>query len=218
MTADERARLRAGLRAGTPFGLAGSVLALSFGVVAVQAGVPRLAAVVMSVVVFAGSAQFASIGILASGGGLGAAVAAAALVNSRFLPMGFALAPSLRGGRVRRALEGQAVVDSSWAMASRGDGTYDRSFLFGHTGVQYAFWQAGTVAGVLLGGLDERALGLDAVFPAFFLALLVTELREPARRLPALVGALVALALVPVAPVGVPVLAASAGALLGLRR
>ena len=68
------------------------------------------------------------------------------------------------------------------------------------------------------GGLDERALGLDAVFPAFFLALLVTELRVPARRLPALVGGLVALALVPVAPVGVPVLAASAGALLGLRR
>jgi 4-azaleucine resistance transporter AzlC len=218
VTSDERARLRAGVRAGFPFALAGSILALSFGVVATQAGVPRLAALAMSLVVFAGSAQFASVGILASGGGLGAAVAAAALVNSRFLPMGFALAPSLRGGRVRRALEGQAVVDSSWAMASRGDGTYDRSFLFGHTGVQYVAWQLGTLVGVLLGGLDERALGLDAVFPAFFLALLVTELRAPARRLPALVGALVALALVPVAPVGVPVLAASAGALLGVRR
>lgn len=211
-------RFRDGVRAGTPFALASGVLALSFGVVATGSGLSRTAAVVMSLVVFAGSAQFASVGIVAAGGGLGAAVAAAALVNSRFLPMGFALAPSLRGGRVRRALEGQAVVDSSWAMAARGDGTYDRTYLFGHTGVQYVGWQLGTVVGVLVSGIDERTLGLDAVFPAFFLALLVAELRDPARRLPAVVGAVVALALVPVAPVGVPVLAASTGALLGLRR
>ncbi|HEU0104437.1 MAG TPA: AzlC family ABC transporter permease [Mycobacteriales bacterium] len=212
-----RARFRAGLRDGSPFAGASFVLAVSFGVVATGLGVPAIAAVVMSAVVFAGAAQFAALAIVAAGGGLAAAVGAAALVNSRFLPMGFALGPSLRGGRLRRALEGQAVVDSSWAMASRGDGTFDRHYLFGHTAVQYVAWVVGTAVGVLGAGVDQRALGLDAVFPTFFLAVLAGELRDPTRRLPALLGAALALALVPVAPVGVPVVAASAAALLGLR-
>lgn len=213
-----RERLRAGVRAGAPFAAASFVLALSFGVVATEVGFPAVATVVMSAVVFAGSAQFAALAIVTAGGGLGAAVGAAALVNARFLPMGFALAPSLKGGRLRRAVEGQAVVDASWAMASRGDGTYDRSFLFGHTGVQYVTWVLGTLTGVLVPGIDERALGLDAVFPAFFLVLLVAEVKDRTRGGVALLGAVVALALVPFTPPGIPVLAASLGALLGLRR
>ncbi len=209
--------LRDGARDGRPYAGASFVLALSFGVVAAAAGIPPLATVVMSAVVFAGSAQFAAVGILAAGGGVGAAVGAAALMNSRFVPMGFAIGPSLRGGRARRALEGQPVVDSSWTMASRGDGTFDRTYLFGHSGVQYAAWVAGTAVGVLVPGLDARALGLDAVFPTFFLVLLLGELRDRRRLLVAVLAAVTALALVPVAPPGVPVLVAGAAALLGLR-
>lgn len=209
---------RDGLRDGSPYGGASLVLALSFGVVAKDAGMPALAAVAMSAVVFAGSAQFAAVGILGAGGGLPAAVGAAALMNSRFVPMGFAVAPSLHGGRLQRVLEGQAVVDSSWVMAQRGDGRFDREYLFGHTGVQYVGWVTGTVLGVAVPGLDARALGLDAVFPAFFLILLAGELRDRTRIGVAGLGALLALALVPVAPPGVPVLAASAAALVGLHR
>ena len=209
---------RDGLRDGLPYAGASGALSLSFGVVATDAGLPALAAVVMSAIVFAGSAQFAAIGILASGGGLGAAVGAAALMNSRFVPMGFAVGPSLRGSRLRRAVEGQAVVDSSWVMAQRGDGSFDRSYLFGHTSVQYVAWVIGTTAGVAVPGIDARALGLDAVFPAFFLSLLVGEVRDALRLGVAVGGALLALALVPVAPPGVPVLVASAAALVGLRR
>jgi predicted branched-subunit amino acid permease len=80
-------RLRAGLRAGLPFAIAGAVLALSFGVVAQDAGLSRTATIVMSVIVFAGSAQFTAIAIVAAGGTVGAAVVAAALIDSRFLPM-----------------------------------------------------------------------------------------------------------------------------------
>lgn len=212
-----RERLRAGARAGSPYAAASFVLSLSFGVVAISAGLSGVAACVMSAVVFAGSAQFASVGIVAAGGGVGAAVAAAAMMNSRFLPMGFALGPSLKGGRLRRGLEGQAVVDSSWAMAANGDGTYDREFLFGHTGVQYVAWVLGTVVGVLSPGLDAHDLGLDAVFPAFFLVILAAELKDRRRLGVALAGACLALALVPAVPAGVPVLAASAAALVGLR-
>jgi 4-azaleucine resistance transporter AzlC len=211
---------RAGVRAGIPYALAGGVLALSFGVLAHQSGFSALGAIVMSAIVFAGSAQLAAISIIAGGGGLGAAIGAAALMNSRFLPMGVALAPSLPGSALKRAAQGQTVVDASWAMANDGGGRFDRHFLFGASSVQYVTWLGGTALGAFAGSAlgDPRDLGLDAVFPAFFVALLLPELRDARSRGVALAGALIALALVPLAPPGVPVLAASAAALVGLKR
>lgn len=216
---DARASLRAGARAGVPFALASGLLAASFGVVAGQAGLPDVAAIAMSVVVFAGSAQFAAVAVIGAGGSLGAALVAGAMINSRFLAMGMALAPSLPGGRLRRALQGQAIVDSSWAMAMRRDGSFDRRFLLGATAPQYVAWVLGTVAGVVAAGAigDVDRFGLDAVFPAFFLALLIAEAQRPASRGVAAAGAAIALALTPFAPAGVPVLAASVAALWGLR-
>lgn len=208
------------MRAGIPYAIAGGVLSLSFGVLAREVGFSVLGAIAMSGIVFAGSAQFAAISIVAAGGGLGAAIGAAALMNSRFLPMGIALAPSLPGSAARRAAQGQAIVDASWAMAAQGDGTYDRHFLFGATAVQYATWLGGTAIGAIAGAAlgDPRDLGLDAIFPAFFLALLLPELRETRSRAVALAGALIALALIELTPPGVPVLAASVAALVGLKR
>lgn len=215
-----RESFRAGLRAGIPFALAGGLLSLTFGVLAREVGFSAIGAIAMSAIVFAGSAQFAIVSILAAGGGAGAAIAAAALMNSRFLPMGIALAPSLPGNWLKRAAQGQTVVDASWAMANRGDGRFDRHFLFGATSVQYLTWFSGTVIGALGGSAlpDPEKLGLDAIYPAFFLALLIAELRDARSRGVALAGAVIALALVPVAPAGVPVLAASIAALAGLWR
>ena len=174
----------------------------------------------MSAIVFAGSAQFAAMAILAAGGGIGAAISAAALMNSRFLTMGVALGPSLPGGRFKRAAQGQTVVDASWAMANNGDGTFDRMFLFGATSIQYVTWLTGTAVGALSGSLigDPHKLGLDAVFPAFILGLLIVELKDGRARGVALAGGLIALALTPFTPPGVPVLVASSVALIGLRR
>jgi 4-azaleucine resistance transporter AzlC len=220
VTTEQRRAWRAGLRAGTPIAVAGCLLSLSFGVLAREAGMPVLAVIAFSVIVFAGSAQFAAIAILGQGGGVGAAVAAAALMNSRFLPMGVALAPSLPGGPLKRAAQGQAIVDASFAMAGDGKGGFDRHYLFGVTAPQYVGWVLGTVAGALWGSVlgDPQRLGLDAVYPAFFLALLVVELRNRRARGVAAAGALIALALVPVAPPGVPVLVAAFASLAGLSR
>jgi 4-azaleucine resistance transporter AzlC len=203
-----------------PYALAGGVLALSFGVLAREAGFSALGAMLMSAIVFAGSAQFAAISIIAAGGGVGAAIGAAALMNARFLPMGIAFAPSLPGSPLRRAAQGQTVVDASWALANQGDGRFDRHLLFGASAVQYVTWLTGTAIGAFGGGAlgDPRDVGLDAIFPAFFLALLLPELREARSRGVALTGALIALALVPLVPPGVPVLAASVAALAGLKR
>jgi predicted branched-subunit amino acid permease len=134
--------------------------------------------------------------------------------------MGTALAPSLPGGPLKRALQGQTVVDASWALADRGDGTFDRWQLFGTTAPQYVTWVLGSVVGAFGGDLlsDPDRLGLDAVFPTFFLGILIADLRNPRGRVVALCGAAIALALVPFTPPGVPILAAAAAALLGLRR
>ena len=203
-----------------PYAVAGFLVSVSFGVLARDAGFSATAAIVMSAIVYAGSAQFAAVAIVAAGGGLGPAVGAAALMNSRFLPMGIALAPSLPGGPLKRAAQGQPVVDASWALAAREDGTFDRWYLFGSSAIQYLTWTTGTAVGALGGDVigDPDKLGLDAIFPTFFLALLLAEVKSGRARGVAAIGALIALALVPVAPPGVPVLTASVAALIGLWR
>ncbi|MBB3091196.1 AzlC family ABC transporter permease [Nocardioides albus] len=203
-----------------PFALVGFVLSLSFAVLARQAGFSVAQAIVTSVIVFAGSAQFAMLSVVAGGGGVPAALAASGLMNSRFLAMGIALAPSLPGGPMKRAAQGQAVVDASWAIANRGDGTFDRWLLFGTTAPQYLTWTLGSAVGAVFGEAlgDPDRLGLDAIYPTFFLALLIAEMRDRTTRWVGVGGGLLALALVPVAPPGVPVLAASAVALVGLAR
>ncbi len=210
----------AGARAGLPFALATFVLGISFGVLAHSLGWGVVAPIVFSVITFSGSAQFAVAAVLGASGGALAAIAAAVLLNARFLPMGVAVAPFLKGGLFRRALEGQAVVDASWALASRGGGRFDREFMMGATVPQVAAWIGGTVIGVLAGDVvgDVERLGLDAIFPAFFLALLVDELHDGEQTIAvALIAAVLSLALVPLVPPGVPVIAACAAALLGLR-
>jgi predicted branched-subunit amino acid permease len=197
------------------------LLGLSFGVLARPVMGP-VATIVMSTVVFAGSAQFAALAVLSAGGGAAAAIVAGMLLNLRFVPMGIAIAPSLRFGPLGRALRGQALVDASWALANRGGGRFDIDFLLGSTLAQYPAWVGGTVLGALAGGLigNPRSFGLDAIFPAFFLGLLVAELRRPDARPVAALGGLLALVLIPLTPPGVPIIAAAVAVFVvaGFRR
>jgi predicted branched-subunit amino acid permease len=203
-----------------PFAVAAFVLAVSFGVIA-EPVLGTGATLAMSALVFAGSAQFGSVAVLAGGGGVAAGVTAAVLLNARYLPMGIALAPSLLGRWPRRAAYGEAMIDASWAMANRGGGRFDPDFLVGATLPSYPAWVGGTAIGVLAGDLvgDPDSFGLDVLLPAFFLALLVGgELRTGRTAvLVAIVGGTIGLVLTPLTPAGVPVIAASAAALLGLR-
>jgi 4-azaleucine resistance transporter AzlC len=212
-------RMKHGFKAGLAFAVPTFALGASFGVLA-EPVMGATAAILMSILVFGGAAQFGSVTVLATGGGVASAVSAGLLINARFLPMGLALAPALRGGPVRRAAEAQAMVDASWALAQRGDGRFDRDVMLGATIPQAACWWAGTALGALGGSLigDPATFGLDAMFPAFYLALLVQEMDLRMTGSSALLGAAIALCLVPIAPPGIPVVAASAAALLGLRQ
>src|SRR5437762_7339570 len=213
-----RYRFLTGVRLGGSLGMAAFVLAVTFGALARARGWGVLAPVVCSLVVFSGSAQFAVLTAL-SGGGLVPAVAAAALINARFLPMGVAVAGSLRGGRLRRAVEGQAVVDASWAAAHVGGGRFDRERLIGATLPQWPLWVLGTFLGAVFAPPEQvmQTLGLDAVFPAFFLVLLMDELAASGKaRLAAGLGGTIAGGLVAVVPAGVALVSSTVAALIGL--
>jgi predicted branched-subunit amino acid permease len=210
-----RQRRAAGIRRGLPFGLAVFAIAISFGVLA-RPVMGSVAPIVMSVVVFSGAAQFGALAVLGAGGSASAAIAAGVLLNARYLAMGLALAPSLPGRVLVRAAFAMTTVDASWAAASRGDGTFDATYMVGASIPQYAGWVLGTVIGVVIGGAqhDPQALGLDALFPAFFVALLFEEARGRRRVAAACGGATIALALTPLLPPGLPILAAAAAAVL----
>lgn len=211
----------AGLRASVPLALPTAAVGASFGLLATPV-FGAWATVLMSAVVWSGTAQFAALSILVGGGGVLLAGGTALLSNTRFLPMGFAVAPSLTGPVWRRALTGALVADASFVIAHRGDGRFDPAAIAWAAPVQYVSWLGGTVVGVTgaraLG--DPERWGLDVLFPVFYLSLLLPEL-SPTRsgRRPLVVAGLavvITLVLTPVAPPGVPVLAASAAALLGL--
>jgi predicted branched-subunit amino acid permease len=212
-------RYRDGVRAIAPLAVPAFLFAVSFGVLARAAGMGVGPTLLMSLTTFAGSAQFAVVSVLEDGGTIAAAVTAALLLNGRYGAISVSVGSIFRGGLVRRVGEAQMIVDESWAVANRGRGRFDYHILVGAGLGLYVCWNAGTALGAFGGGLigDPGRLGLDAAFPALFLALLVTFV---GRRtwLPAVVGGLVALALIPVAPPGVPIIAASAACLLGLRR
>jgi 4-azaleucine resistance transporter AzlC len=211
--------LRPGLRKGLPLVLPTFAGGIAFGVLA-EPVMGSVAPIVMSLIVFSGAAQFAALTVLTAGGGVVAAVAAGMLMNGRWLPMGLAVGPYLKGRPWRRSLESLALVDASFALARRADGTFDRGILIGSTIPQYAAWVTGTAAGVFGGAIlsDPLAFGVDAMFPAFFAVLLAGEARSRETIAAAALGGLIALSLMPFTPAGVPVLAAAAAALLGLRQ
>jgi 4-azaleucine resistance transporter AzlC len=213
-------RIPVGVRAVLPIVVTVPLFALSFGVLARSAGFGVAAPIVMSATTFAGSAQFAALAILDDGGTVAAAIVAALLLNARYAAIGVSVASLFRGSTARRLAESQLIVDESWALSAQADGTFDRRILIGAGLTLYVAWVVGTVIGVIGGGFvgDPGRLGLDAAFPALFLALLIGQLRTRRAVAAALAGGGIALALLPWTPPGVPIVAAVAGCLVGLRR
>jgi 4-azaleucine resistance transporter AzlC len=192
---------------------------LTFGVLAQASGIGAVAAVVMSATTFAGSAQFAAASVLDSGGTAAAAIMAAVFLNARYAAISVTVASIFPGGRARRLLESQLIVDESWALSGR-SGTFEWPILVGAGVLLYALWVSSTALGTLVGGVlhDPNALGLDSAFAVLFLGLTFPYLRERRAREAATLAALITTALVPIVPSGIPIVAAAAACLLGLRR
>jgi len=202
--------------------LAGATLldGLTFGLLARSIGFGGESTIAMSAFAFSGSAQFAAISVLGAAGGVGAAVAAALLLNTRYAAIGISVGPRFGGSLGRRLVESQLIVDESWAASQVAPGQFSRPILLAVGVTQWFAWVGGTILGV--GGAafirDPHRLGLDAVVPALFLALLIPQLRSRNLLLAAVGGAAITLALTPLAPPGIPVAAAVLATLVGWRR
>lgn len=201
-------------------GLAVGVFGISFGVLAVASGLTIAQASVMSLLVFTGASQFAAVGVIGAGGSTPAALGGALLLSARNGAYGLTLSRTIRGRLPLRLVAAHLVIDESTAMstAQRHPDDQRRGFWVAGLAV-FVFWNLGTLVGALGGDAigDPERFGLDAAFPAGFVALLVPHLRTLDGRLAAFIGTTVALLVVPVVPVGVPVLMAAVGVLVGLR-
>jgi 4-azaleucine resistance transporter AzlC len=207
------------LRNAIGIGIACGLYGISFGVLAVAAGLSPAKACVMSMLTFTGASQFACVGVLAAGGGALAALGPAVMLALRNAAYGLSLAPIFPRRLRDRAVMAHLVIDETTAMARAQDdiGSARRAFIL--TGLSmWLCWNAGTLVGALVGGGigNPQSLGLDAMFPAAFLALLAPQLRRPGAPLAAIVGAIIAVAVLPFAPAGVPVIAALAGVAPGV--
>lgn len=212
-------RIRDGVRAAIPLAPSPILFGLSFGVLAKAAGVGAVAAVVMSATTYAGAAQFAAVSVLDVGGTVAAAVLAGVFLNARYAAISLTVASIFPGGRLRRLVESQAIVDESWALSGR-SGRFEWPILVGAGLLFYVCWVGSTALGTVVGGVfgDPNALGLDAAFAALFLALAVPYLRDRSGRRAAALAVAITLLLIPVAPAGLPLVAASVACFLGLRR
>lgn len=193
-------------------GAAIGLVGLTFGVLASAAGFSLAKASAMSLLVFTGASQFAAIGVIGSGGTPISAVGGALLLAARNTLYGMRLSDTLaRSGR-RRYIGAQLVIDESAAMSVSQTGETEAAEAFWITGASvFVFWNLGTVAGVLLGEVigDPQVWGLDAAFPASFVALLGPHIATAPGRVAALVGAALALVAVPFTPAGAPILIAA---------
>ncbi|MEV8549776.1 AzlC family ABC transporter permease [Streptomyces glaucescens] len=194
---------------------ASGVVGVSFGAISVAGGLPVWAPVVMSLVVYAGSAQFSAVGLLLAGSAPLAAAATGLLLNTRLAAYGLAVADVIGRGRAARLLGAHLVTDETVAFALAQPGPERRRTAFWVSGLGlFAVWNVSVLAGALAGRAlgDTAAYGLDAAFPAVLAALVLPAVRDDARiRRCALAGAGVALVATPAVPAGVPVLLALTG-------
>ena len=201
-------------------------IGLSYGAIAVASGFPLWVPAAQSVLVLAGASEFLFIGIVAAGGNPLAAAAAGLLVNARHLPYGLALpdmtgpdmtGPDMTGpGRpmkrsMKRLLGSHVMNDESVMFALAQEDLPRKRAAYWACGLGVLLcWPAGAVLGALIGSViaDTGAFGLDAMFPAVILALIVPALRDRQLRRAALTGAVIALATTPFLPPGLPELLA----------
>jgi predicted branched-subunit amino acid permease len=200
------------LRNAAAIGVATGAYALSFGAVATAAGLSILQTCVLSLAMFSGASQYATVGVLGSGGDPLTAAATAVLLGARNALYGLRLSSLLGLRGARKLVAAQLVIDESTAMSlGREDDRLNR-LGFWATGISvYVLWNLGTLIGAVGAHAlsNPRTVGLDAAAPAAFLALVAPRVRTRSSLAVAIAAAAIAMATVPFLPVGGPVLVAA---------
>jgi 4-azaleucine resistance transporter AzlC len=190
-----------------------------YGLAARQAGFSPIEAMAMSTIVFAGAAQFAAVGYVASGLPWPGVVLLTGLLNARHLLYSAALAPWLRDVPFwRRAVMAHILTDEAFALSishfRRVGKADERGYWIGAIASTFVPWNLATLAGVLLGAQipDPTRFGIDVIFPAAMIGLAVGLVTGRRELVAAIVGALVA---VVVALLSSPAIGIVAGGVIG---
>jgi predicted branched-subunit amino acid permease len=189
-----------------------SVYGISLGALGVSSGLTVWQTCLTSLLLFSGGSQFALVGVIGGGGSAGSAIAASSLLGIRNAFYAVQLNSMLRPRGLRRVPAAQLTIDESTAVAVVQPDLGLASRGFWTTGIAiYVCWNLTTLCGALVGNAlgDPRNYGLDAAASGAFLALLWPRLKDRRTVGMALAAALVAVVLVPVIPVGLPVVAAA---------
>ncbi|MCF6377225.1 AzlC family ABC transporter permease [Nocardioides KLBMP 9356] len=205
------------VRDGVAVGIATGAYGIGFGAVSVASGLGIAQTCVLSLLMFTGASQFALVGVIAAGGAPLSGAATALLLGTRNTLYGLRMAPLLRWRGWRRAAAAHILIDESTAMAVNRPTTEGARLGFTTTGLAvFVLWNLATAVGAFAGEAvgDPRTFGLDAAVGAAFLALLWPRLKDDRNILVAVLGAAVALTMVPITAAGVPVLAAGGVAVL----
>ena len=196
----------------------------AFGAPAVANGFSLLQTCLLSLLTFSGASQFAVIGVLGAGGGALSGIATASLLGIRNGVYGVIMAPRLKVKGFKRIIAAQITIDESTAVALgqevRGEKAMRQGFWLTGFGV-FLFWNLFTLAGALgaqaMG--DIRAWGLDSAVPAAFLGLVWPRLKTNRDRVLAVGCMVFALAMTPILPAGLPIIAtAFIAVVVGLRK
>jgi predicted branched-subunit amino acid permease len=212
----EAATTRTIVRDGIAVGVATGAYGISFGAVSLANGLDVWQSCALSLLVFTGASQFALVGVIGAGGTPLLGALSGLLLGTRNTLYGLKVAPLLGWRGVRRWAAAYLLLDESSAMTLTRTNREHARAGFLSTGLSvFVLWNLATLLGALAGDSlgDPRSYGLDAAVGAAFLGLLWPRLDTGRNRVAALLGAGVALSLVPLTPAGVPVLAASVVAL-----
>ncbi len=178
---EHKRTLRQGASAAWPICLGYFPIGLALGVLAQKAGLPWWAVALMSVLVFAGSAQFICVAMLAAGASTPAIVLTTFVVNLRHVLMSSALAVYLqRVNRAFLALYAYGVTDESFAvnLTRFREGGWDRWRALTVNHLANAVWITATICGALVGQfVPQGALGIDYALTGMFICLLVFQLQ-----------------------------------------
>lgn len=211
--APDRTWLTPAVRMGLSIAVAVGLYGISFGALAVAAGLTVWQAVALSALMFTGGSQFAFIGVVSGGGSLAAATTAASLLGLRNAVYGVQINALLRPRRAIRPLQAHLTIDESTATAVAQASTEERRRGFWAAGIGvWVLWNAFTLFGALVGERlgDPQAWGLDGAAVAAFLGLLWPRLKGRDAHAIAIAAAFVTLVAVPFVPPGIPIIVAAA--------
>lgn len=194
------ADVKQGIKAALPVVFGYFPIGMAFGVLAVQSGLTTLEIFLMSLLVYAGSAQFIAAGMLAAQASIGAIILTTFLVNSRHLLMTASLAPYVKhiGARLLSVL-GFWITDETFAVSISAVAKEQKSkwYFFGLLWTAHLAWISSTVLGSVAGNFipNPEKFGLDFALPAMFIALLILQVQHKKLVAVGLVSAAISIAI-----------------------